>query len=83
MPENPIEALKDYFGAYNENKWNEVIDLREKIVSLQSQNDYLHKEISELQDEIEIAIEEKQRLEEEELERQRLEDEKKNKGKRK
>ena len=59
MPENPIEALKDYFGAYNENKWNEVDDIREKIVTLKTQNEYLSKEQVELQEEIELAIEEK------------------------
>ena len=24
-PANPQEALKDYFGAYNEHKWSEVV----------------------------------------------------------
>ena len=60
-PDEPFEALKDYFGAYNEFKQIPVDELNDKIENIQSQNEYLQQEIEELQEQIQIAREEQER----------------------
>lgn len=71
-PDEPFEALKDYFGAYNEHKQIPVDELREKIATIEAQNNYMREEIEELTLKIEEAKEEqeRQRKEQELLEAQ-------------
>lgn len=69
-PSNPLEGLKDYFGAYNEHKWNEIDELRDKIIDLKEENENFLAEIENLTEEIEIAKEEEiRRLQEAEATR--------------
>ena len=49
-PSDPFESLKDYFGAYNDHKMVQVSELREKITTIETQNQYLHEEIEELKE---------------------------------
>lgn len=63
LPENPIDTLTDYYGAYNNNKGGEMADLAEQIEKLNVENGYLLKEI----EETEALIQEK-KLEKEQAE---------------
>ena len=80
-PAEPFEALKDYFGAYNDHKQIPLDELREKIATLEAQNQYLGEEIEDLKVTIEEARVQKER---EDRERElREQEEKDTKGKRK
>jgi CHASE3 domain sensor protein len=63
MPDNPIDTLTDYYGAYNNHKGGEMADLAEHIEKLNVENGYLQKEI----EETEALIQEK-KLEKEQAE---------------
>lgn len=76
-PEEPFEALKDYFGAYNDHKWNSIDELREQITNLKTQNEYLSKEAQNLTDEIEEAKAEAERKRKEQEELEQAEQDKK------
>jgi chromosome segregation ATPase len=80
-PASPIEALKDYYGAYNDHKWNDVDELREKILALKEENGDLAGQLENLAEEIEFAKEEQLRLAEEEELRKKEEEETKGKTK--
>ena len=67
-PSDPFESLKDYFGAFNDHKMVQVSELREKITTIETQNQYLQEEIDELRENIQLA--------KEQAEAQRLADEK-------
>jgi chromosome segregation ATPase len=73
--------LKDYYGAYNDHKWNDVDELREKILALKEENGDLAGQLENLAEEIEFAKEEQLRLAEEEELRKKEEEETKGKTK--
>lgn len=60
-PDEPFEALKDYFGAYNDHKQIPLDELKEKIATTEAQNEYLRDEIESLRSQIEEAREEEER----------------------
>lgn len=62
-PDNPIDTLTDYYGAYNNHKGGEMAELDEQVKKLEYENGYLQKEI----EETEALIQEK-KLEKEQAE---------------
>ena len=73
-PENPIEAMKDYFGAFRSPEWDAVAKLEQDIEELKAQNTQYEESIETLKkrivDQKEInrlkEIERQQKLAEEE-----------------
>lgn len=72
LPANPIEALTDYFGAYNNHKSSELNDIREDVNRLLLENQYLAEQIKTKTEELERKKIEK---EEEEAARKLAEEE--------
>ncbi len=74
LPEDPMAAMKDYFGAFKGAEWDEVTNLEEGIKQMGEENESLLVEIENLKNEkirlIELKqqreLEEQQRLAEEE-----------------
>ena len=74
LPEDPMSALKDYFGTLKNPEWDEVTGLEENIKKINEENDALLQEIEQLKEEkvriFELKeqreLEEQQRLAEEE-----------------
>jgi TolA-binding protein len=82
-PAEPFEALKDYFGAYNDHKQIPLDELREKIATLEAQNQYLGDEIEDLKTQIEEAKIQKEREDRERELREQEEKDAKGKKRRK
>lgn len=78
LPANPIEALTDYFGAYNNQKTSELNDIREEVNRLVLENQYLAEQIKEKTEELERRKIEKE--EEEAARKLQEEEEAKKKG---
>lgn len=78
LPANPIEALTDYFGAYNNHKSSEMAVIAEEVEKMKVENKYLAEQIAEKEQELERAKIEKQ--EQEEAKRLAEEEEAKKKG---
>lgn len=78
MPANPIEALTDYFGSYNNHKLSELNDLREEVNRLMLENQYIAEQIKEKTEELERKKKEKE--EEEAARKLQEEEEAKKKG---
>jgi len=74
LPEDPMAAMKDYFGSFKSAEWDEVSNLEEGINKLGEENVLLLQQIEDLKAEkIELLekkkqreLEEQQRLAEEE-----------------
>jgi regulator of replication initiation timing len=64
---DPIESLRDYFGAFRSPEWDEVSKMEEDIENFKKQNEEMRQEIEKIKkqkaDQIEInRIKEQERL---------------------
>ena len=63
LPDSPIEALTDYFGAYNNQSNSEMAELQEQVEKLRVENKILAEEIETTAQEIERKKIEKEQAE--------------------
>ena len=51
-PRNPIKVIRDYFGKYHDQRWDEMSALKEKIILFNNENAKLLEEAMKLEDEV-------------------------------
>lgn len=51
-PRNPIKAVREFFGNYNDPKWKEVEALKEKIMIYSTENPKLLETVIRLEEEL-------------------------------
>ena len=54
-PKNPIKAIREFFGKYSDNKWEELEALKQEIVILSHENPKLMERALNLEIEVENA----------------------------
>jgi hypothetical protein len=54
-PKNPIKAIREFFGKYSDNKWEEMEALKEEIIILSHENPRLMEKALNLEIEVENA----------------------------
>ena len=54
-PKNPIKAIREFFGKYSDNKWDEMEALKEEIIILSQENPKLMEKAINLEIELENA----------------------------
>jgi hypothetical protein len=52
-PKNPIKAIREFFGKYSDNKWEELEALKQEIIILSQENPKLMEKALNLEIEVE------------------------------
>lgn len=52
-PKNPIKTIREFFGKYNDSKWDQMDVLKEEIIILNNENPKLFEKVQALEQELE------------------------------
>ncbi len=52
-PKNPIKTIREFFGKYNDSKWDQMEVLKEEIIILNNENPKLFEKVQALEQELE------------------------------